>query len=204
MRVEKLTNNGQGRILVQFEGGESLRITEEELLRFDLCTGLDIAPAVVVELRQSAARSETRRRAAEMVSARPLSKRELRKRLQRKGAAEQDAGDAADWLEEIGAVDDRAYAALLVRHYSARGYGEAKLRDELLRRGVPRALWEEALAGAPPAEQTLMKLLRAKHIELPMDEKERRRLSGQLLRRGFSWQEIRAALSLLGEELPEE
>lgn len=204
MRVEKLIDKGQGRILVQLGDGESLRITEEELLRFGLYVGLDIDPSAVVELRHSAVRSETRRRAAELVSARPLSKRELQKRLRRKGAEERDAGDAADWLEELGALDDAAYAAMLVRHYSARGYGAAKLRDELLRRGVPRALWDEALAAAPPAEETLERLLRAKRVQMPMEEKERRRLSGQLLRRGFSWQEIRAALRTLGEELPEE
>lgn len=206
MRIEKLERigEGQGRILVHIEGEAPLRITEEELLRFGLYAGLDISPEAVVELQQSASRSRARQRAAGMVSARPLSKRELKKRLCQKGTAEQDAADAADWLEGIGALDDQAYAALLVRHYSARGYGEAKLRDELLRRGVPRMYWDEALEEAPPAEETLARLLASKHLAVPMDEKERRRLTGQLLRRGFSWRDIRTALSTLGEELPEE
>ena len=46
------------------EGGNLLRITESELLRFGLCIGLDIDDRTVVELQQSGARSETRVRAA--------------------------------------------------------------------------------------------------------------------------------------------
>lgn len=116
------------------EGGDLLRITESELLRFGLCIGLDIDDRTVVELQQSGARSETRVRAANMISSRPLSRRELIRKLGEKGAAESDAEAAADWLEEIGALNDADYALMLVRHYGGMGYGEAKIRDELYRR----------------------------------------------------------------------
>ena len=58
-----------------------------------------------------------------MISARPLSKKELTRRLVQKGAEADDAGAAAAYLENIGALDDAAYAAMLVRHYSAQGCG---------------------------------------------------------------------------------
>ena len=83
------------------EGGDLLRITESELLRFGLCIGLDIDDRTVVELQQSGARSETRVRAANMISSRPLSRKELSKKLKEKGAVEADAESACDWLEEI-------------------------------------------------------------------------------------------------------
>ena len=53
------------------EGGDLLRVTESELLRFGLSIGLDIDDRTVVELQQSGARSETRVRAANMISAMP-------------------------------------------------------------------------------------------------------------------------------------
>lgn len=206
MKIEKIerSKQKQERILVRLEGGAPLRITEDELLHFGLYEGLDISPEAVVELQKRAAASETRMRAANMIAARPLSRRELEKRLCDRGAAEDDAAAAADWLERIGALDDRAYAGAVVRHYSAAGYGEAKLRDELFRRGVPRELWDEALAAAPPAAETAARVIAEKTKGRTPDEKERKKLSDMLLRRGFAWRDVRTALSAVGAEIEED
>ena len=205
MRIEKIeqSKHKQGRILVYLEGGDLLRITEDELLRFDLYTGLDISPDTMVELQKCAARSETRVRAVNMISARPLAKKELQKRLRDKGAADADAEAAADWLEDIGALDDLAYARAVVRHYSGSGYGEAKLRDELRRRGVARELWDEALETAPDAQETITRVIASKTKGIAPDEKERKKLSDMLLRRGFAWRDVKAALLALGAEIEE-
>ena len=185
------------------EGGDLLRITESELLRFGLSIGLDIDDGTVVELQQSGARSETRVRAANMISARPLSRRELVKRLREKGALESDAEAAANWLEEIGALNDADYASMLVRHYGGMGYGEAKIRDELYRRGVGRELWEDALAASPDAQETIARVIAQKTKGRALDEKGRKRLSDMLLRRGFAWRDVRAALAAYGENATE-
>ena len=206
MRIEKIekSKHKQERILVYLEGGDLLRITENELLHFGLYAGLDIDGETVVKLQKAAAHSETRSRAANMISTRPLSKKELFRKLRDKGASEADAADAADWLEGIGALSDAAYAAMLVRHYSAMGYGMAKLRDELYRRGVPKELWDEALAQAPDAETVIEKVILQKTKGAALDEKGRRKLFDLLLRRGFSRQDVKNALSRLGETIEEE
>ena len=205
MKIEKIerSKHKQERDLVYLEGGDLLRITESELLRFGLSIGLDIDDGTVVELQQSGARSETRVRAANMISARPLSRRELVKRLREKGALESDAEAAADWLEEIGALNDADYASMLVRHYGGMGYGEAKIRDELYRRGVGRELWEDALAASPDAQETIARVIAQKTKGRALDEKGRKRLSDMLLRRGFAWRDVRAALAAYGENATE-
>ena len=205
MKIEKIerSKHKQERVIVYLEGGDLLRITESELLRFGLSIGLDIDDGTVVELQQSGARSETRVRAANMISARPLSRRELVKRLREKGALESDAEAAADWLEEIGALNDADYASMLVRHYGGMGYGEAKIRDELYRRGVGRELWEDALAASPDAQETIARVIAQKTKGRALDEKGRKRLSDMLLRRGFAWRDVRAALAAYGENATE-
>ena len=205
MKIEKIerSKHKQERVLVYLEGGDLLRVTESELLRFGLSIGLDIDEGTVVELRQSGARSETRVRAANMISARPLSRKELLKKLREKGALEADAEDAADWLEEIGALNDADYAAMLVRHYGGMGYGEAKIRDELYRRGVPRELWADALERSPDERETILRVIAQKTKGRALDEKGRRRLSDMLLRRGFAWRDVRAALAEIGENTTE-
>lgn len=203
MRVERIerSKHKQERVLVYLEGGDLLRITESELLHFGLYVGLDISPETVVQLCKCGARSETRVRAANMISARPLSKRELTRRLVQKGSEADDADAAAEYLENVGALDDAAYAAMLVRHYSAQGYGSARLRDELYRRGVPRELWDGALETAPDAQETLARVIAARTRGRPLNEKEYKRLSDALLRRGFSWGEVKTALRTAGAAL---
>ncbi len=206
LKIEKIkrSKHKQEQILVHLEGGDLLRITEDELLHFGLYDGLDISPETVIELQKRAATSETRARAANMIAARPLSRRELEKRLREKGAAEDDAAAAADWLEKLGALDDLAYAKAVVRHYSAAGCGEAKLRDELFRRGVPRALWDEAIAAAPPAAETIARVIASRTKGGAPGEMERKKLSALLLRRGFAWGDVKAALSALGAVIEED
>lgn len=186
------------------EGGDLLRVTESELLHFGLYVGLDISPQTVVELRAAGLTSQTRIRAANMIGARPLSKKELQKKLCEKGASEDDASDAAEWLEQIGALDDRSYAALLACHYSAMGYGAARLRDEMHRRGVPRELWDEALSSAPEASIVIDRVIAQKTKGKSLDEKEKKKLSDMLLRRGFSWGEVKSALARMGTMIEDE
>ena len=192
MKIEKIerSKHKQERVLVYLEGGDLLRITESELLRFGLCIGLDIDDRTVVELQQSGARSETRVRAANMISSRPLSRKELSKKLKEKGSVEADAESACDWLEEIGALNDAEYAAMLVH-------------DELYRRGVPRELWEDALSKSPDAQEAIARVIAQKTKGRMLDEKGRKRLSDMLLRRGFAWRDVRAAIAQISENATE-
>lgn len=197
MRIEEIkrSERKKDRILIKLDSGDLLRVTEEELLRFGLRTGMELGEEQLQALDASAKASSTKVTAANMISARPLSKKELQRRLVKKGAEEADAQAAADWLEDIGAVNDAAYAAALVRHYGGKGYGVARVKEELRHRGVPRELWEEALEELPDSSDILDALIRKKAREGLQDPREVKRVSDSLLRRGYSWGEVRSALS---------
>lgn len=199
----KPSQRKKGRFLVVLEDETILRVTEEELLRFGLRAGEVLEGETLEALRKSARTSQVKARAAGMIGRRALSKSELQRRLVRGGAEESDARAAADWLEDIGAVDDPAYAAAVVRDYGRRGYGPAKVREELRRRGVPRELWEAALAELPDSGGILDDLIRKRCRGDLSDPREIKRVSDGLMRRGFSWSQVKAALSRYAE-LPEE
>ena len=199
----KPSQRKKGRFLVVLEDETILRVTEEELLRFGLRAGEALEGETLEALRKSARTSQVKARAAGMIGRRALSKSELQRRLVRGGAEESDARAAADWLEDIGAVDDPAYAAAVVRDYGRRGYGPAKVRQELQRRGVPRELWDEALEELPDSGDILDDLIRRRCRGDLSDPRELKRVSDGLMRRGFSWSQVKAALSRYAE-LPEE
>jgi len=204
-RIERIqpSLHKKDRVLVYLTGGDLLRITPEELLRFGLRPGQELTEDVLEELRRAAARSQTRQRAAELAAGRMLSRKELSDRLVKKGADPQEAQETAQWLADLGAVDDAAYAGVIARHYAAMGYGPGRVRQELQRRGVPRDLWEDALAQLPDPEEAIDKFLAAKLWGKTPDRATLQRLSAALQRRGFQWQDIRPALARLDRDMEE-
>ena len=205
MRVERIekSKHKQERVLVFLEGGDLLRITGAELLRFGLYKGMDLTPELVVELQAAAQRSELKQTAARMASGQMLSKKEVQRRLIKKGADQQEAEETANWLESLGAVDDAGYAGVIVRHYGAMGYGAGRVRQELHRRGVPKELWDAALEQLPPPQEGIRKFLTGKLRGRGMTPEDSRRLAAALQRRGFAWQDIRPVLNEWGQEIEE-
>jgi len=136
---------------------------------------------------------ETKQRALRVLERRDVSRKELVTKLTDKGVSPEEAGEAADWLERLGVVDDARYAGIVVRHYMAKGYGKARIQNELYRHGIGKELWEEALSQYREPKETIDRLLRAKLKSAAPDRAELKKATDALLRRGFSWREISAA-----------
>lgn len=206
MRVERIeaSKHKKGRILVFLEDGACLKITEQELLDFGLRSGDELDEAALGQLKEAAGVSNTKATAADLIGKRAMSRRDLERKLREKGASEAEARYAAEWLEAIGALNDAEYAAALVRHCAQLGYGPARVREKLYEKGVPRELWEEALEELPADGGQVEDFLRSKLRERIPDEKEKRRLTNALLRRGFPWGEVKAAWRRMGEEVQED
>ena len=160
-RIEK-SKHKQERVLVFLEGGDLLRITGAELLRFGLYKGMDLPPELVVELQAAAQKSELKQTAARMASGQMLSKKEVRRRLIKKRC--RPAGGRGDGrLAGIAGRGGRCRVRrVIVRHYGAMGYGAGRVRQELHRRGVPKELWDAALEQLPPPEEAIRKFLAGK------------------------------------------
>ena len=201
MRIERIeaSKHKKGRVLVFLEDGACLKITEQELLDFGLRSGDDLNGETLERLKAAAGASSTRAAAAELTGRRAMSRRDLERKLREKGAGEAEARYAAEWMEAIGAIDDAAYAAALVRHCAGLGYGPARVREKLYEKGVPRELWEDALEELPEDGGQIDAFLQSRLRGRTPEEKEKRRLTNTLLRRGFSWGEVRAAWGRLGE-----
>ncbi|WP_300861256.1 regulatory protein RecX [uncultured Oscillibacter sp.] len=206
MRIERIeaSKHKRGRILVFLEDGACLKITEQELLDFGLRSGDQLDQEALGRLKEAAGVSNTRAAAADLIGKRAMSRRDLERKLQEKGASGAEARYAAEWLEAIGALNDAEYAAALARHYSRLGYGPARVREKLYEKGVPRELWEDALGELPEDGGQVDAFLRNKLRGRTPDEKEKRRLTNALLRRGFPWGEVKSAWRRMGEEIEQE
>lgn len=192
--IRALRQTSNERVSIELDSGEEIKATLSLAAELRLYAGKALEDAELETLRASAALSLCKTRAVELLSYRPMSARELRDKLTQKGESPEAAAAAVDWLCEKGLLDDGRYAGMVVRHYAAKGYGQIRVRQELQRRGVPRELWEEALRELPEPEDKLDAYLASK-LKDPGDRAQVQKVSAALIRRGFSWEEIRAALA---------
>ena len=205
MIIERIeaSRHKKGRVLVFLEDGACLRITEQELLDFGLRSGDELDDKTLQKLKEAAGVSNVKATAADLVGKRAMSRRDLERKLQDRGASETEARYAAEWMEAIGAINDADYAAVLARHCADLGYGPQRVREKLYEKGVPRELWDDALDTLPDSAGQIDAFLERKLRGRVPDQREKKRLCDALLRRGFSWGDIRAAWSRLGAEITE-
>lgn len=120
----------------------------------------------------------------------PRTRRQLSDKLKRRGCATEVIDRVLDRLSEVGLIDDRAYAQMLVRtRQETKGLAAAAISHELRRKGVADDLIDQALDGVDPvaekeqARELVAKRLRTMH---GLDrEVQTRRLAAFLTRKGY-------------------
>ena len=206
MRIERIqaSPHKKGRVLVFLEDGACLKITEQELLDFGLRPGDDLDARRLDQLKEAAGVSNVKAAAADLIGKRAMSRHDLERKLQEKGASQAEARYAAEWLEAIGALNDADYAAILVRHCAGLGYGPARIREKLREKGVPRELWDEALERAEDPSKAIDAFLAKKLGDTPPEDRRAwKRASDALARRGYAWSDISEGLRRYGAEWEE-
>ena len=195
MRLEHIKPLDEGRrFLLELEDGSELRCGPGELMDLGLRPGLELDGEALDRLRDACAAYAARMKAAELLSQRAMSAGELERKLRERGASPEHAEAAARRMIELGVIDEALYAEMIIRRCGARGYGRRRAEQELLRHMVPREYWEEALEALPEAGDKLDALIAAKWREDADPKEQRKKLTAFLQRRGYGWEEIRAAL----------
>ena len=191
----------KGRWLAVLEDGSILRIGENQVVDFALYAGKELSEEEAEALQGSAQRQQRKEKALELLARKPQSRRELEKKLAQWGAEEDEAQTVCDRMEQLGYLNDAEYAARVVRHYSAKGFGPGKLQDELYRRGVPRDLWQEAMDQAEDPAQSIDAFVDKKLAGKTADRQTLKKVSDALARRGYRWPDINDALRRYGAEM---
>lgn len=200
MLITAIKKTSPGRLAVVFEDESEVKSNLAVVSDLRLFTGRDMDEEEVRELKLLSSRSLAREKALEYISRRPMSKKELEKKLLDKGHDEDTAAYCIDWLTEHGFMDDGRYAAAVVRSYSNKGYGPGRVKSELMRRGVERELWDEAMEHIPEGTDKIDKFI-ASRLKDPEDRDQVRKVSAALYRRGYGWEDIRSALRRFSAEL---
>lgn len=147
-----------------------------------------------------------------LLTDRARTRLELAQALRRKGVPDEAAHTVLERFDEVGLIDDAAFAEQWVRsRHAYRGLGRRAIAMELRRKGVADEVAGEALAGvdAESEERRARELVDRKLRSLPVDTTERRgvaarRLVGMLARKGYSggmsYRVVKDALAAAGAD----
>lgn len=195
MKLNKLEATGSpDYIRLSFDDGSTMRVPVSVVGDLGLYAGLTMSDADMDALGDAAGRASAKLRAVRIVASSAISERELRRRLVSKGERQDFADEAVDWLTGLNLVDDADTAKQIVRRGIAKGYGKARLKQMLYEKGIGKEHWGEALAEVPDMEEAIDRYLSAHLRPGCSDRKEIKKITDALLRRGHSWEDIRAGL----------
>ncbi|MBI3998493.1 MAG: RecX family transcriptional regulator [Armatimonadetes bacterium] len=189
--------------IVEIEGAGSFRLDAEAVEALGVVEGGGVSGAIAERLAQIGARWQGRAVALRLLERRLRSRAELEGALRRRGLPKVIVAAVLADLARAGFIDDARFAQAWVRDRLAlRPSGRARLRAELLARGVAPEVAAEAIGTLLPSDkeedlalaQARLRMRRLGHLPSTVT---RRRLVGWLQRRGFGAAVIARALRRL-------
>ncbi len=172
-------------------------------------SGSEVTPEQLEELLTESARRKMMNKALDLLSMRDYSRRELSDKLVTKawekkeqkdmdlGSLKQQASDICDRLEELGLLNEERFARSYVDELIRRKHlSKSGLKTALIQKGVQRDIIETVLeeVDVDPVEQ-IRELLATKFKNRDFsDEKQKTRTVNALLRLGYRYNEIHAAM----------
>ncbi len=181
---------------MRFEDGSTMRLYRQTVQDFGLYSGKELDEEEMAALKKAAGEMSAKMRAVRIVSASSVSKRDLEHRLIQKGEDPGQAKQAVAWMSDLNLLDDEKTAEQIVDRCIRKGYGLSRAKQALYEKRIPKEFWEDALAEYPDQTDRIVEFLRSRLSE-DADERDVRRATDALLRRGHSYQEIRKAMQKL-------
>lgn len=150
------------------------------------------------EMIKKSDRYRAKEKALYLLTYRDHSKKELCEKIN-KTLPKDSAKAAADYMEEIGLLDDeryaKNYAESLLNH---KGFGKRRIFHELEAKGVDRDTIEQIISELCfSPEEKITEIIEKKYPQAIDDEKVYNRAVNALIRYGYQYSEINAAFQKL-------
>ncbi len=192
MIVTGLTEFGKDKRKVYLDGQFAFVLYKGELSGCHIEEGRELSDEMYEKIMEEILWKRIRQRSLYLLKSMDRTEYQLRQKLKENGYPEELTDRVVDWLKELHYLDDVRYA----EHY-IRFHGEQKGRNllqlELAQKGIDREVICTVLerGEGPDEEQAIRYWIQKKGIHPEKaTPKEKNRLYGFLLRKGFSSSEI--------------
>ena len=173
-----------------------MKLYRQTVEDFGLYAGKELTVEEFGHLQTAAGEMSAKMRAVRIISASSVSKKDLEQRLVHKGEAPEQAKKAVQWLTDMDVLDDEKTAQQVVSQCVRKGYGINRAKQALYEKRIPREYWASALEDYPDQTEAIVAFLKSR-LGGQWDDKDVRKATDALIRRGHSYGEIRRGLEIL-------
>lgn len=196
MEITKIQALTKQKYRIFLDGESAFAVYKGELSRYHLEEGAVLPPEVYEELVNRVLKKRATLRAMHILERTDKTEVQLRRKLEESEYPKEAVESAIAYVTSYGYLDDRRYAEHYIE-WKKQGKGKARLKMELVQKGIPREIIEEVLESTDFGETREMIrqiILKKRKTDIPMNEKEKQRLYGFLMRKGFSSSDILAVM----------
>ena len=188
MIITQMDSFGKDKLLITLDEEISFCLYQKEAHHLQLEPGAELTDTLYQEIRKEILIPRARKRTMYLLEKMDRTEAQLREKLRQGRYPEDIIENAIAYVKGFHYVDDLRYAESYVRCYS-QSKSRRRLYQELVGKGVPRDLIEQALEEEYETEDESAKIVRwleKKHYSAEeADPKQRQRMYQFLLRKGF-------------------
>lgn len=139
------------------------------------------------------------RKGSDLLSHSSSSRKRLVYRLRNKGVDRESAENAAQYLQEVGAINEPLDVERQLDLCLRKLWGKKRIYQELLSKGYEKEHILNALENITKEQmiENCVLLLRKKHKSIPDESDVRKKIAGSLVRYGYSFDEIKCAFEIV-------
>ncbi len=196
MEITKIQALTKQKYRIFLDGESAFAVYKGELSRYHLEEGAVLPPEVYEELVNRVLKKRATLRAMHILERTDKTEAQLRRKLEESEYPKEAVESAIAYVTSYGYLDDRRYAEHYIE-WKKQGKGKARLKMELVQKGISREIIEEVLESTDFGETREMIrqiILKKRKTDIPMNEKEKQKLYGFLMRKGFSSSDILAVM----------
>ena len=157
----------------------------------------------MIKEKKELTKAQAKEKALRLLEFRSHSEKELRDKLLRAGAKEEDLPEIFEFLREYSLVNDSEYAKKIARDLqNLNKYGHRRIRDELKHRGIFGEDLENAMAELSDEEGEQLIPLVERKLSGNFEKKNIERAIRYFASRGYGFDDIQSAIEKIrGEAL---
>lgn len=200
MKVTQIEAVSASRVKVYLEEEFAFALYKGELRSFRIREGEEIEAGSYREIMEELLPRRAKLRAMNLLKGRAYTVKQLRDKLKTGGYPEKVIEEALEYVGSFRYTDDLRYAVDFIRSHEG-SRSRRRIEQDLLGRGIDRAVMEQAWSawedegGSQDEEGMVSVLLEKKGFDREgADQKERQRMYGFLVRKGFSPELARRAV----------
>ena len=136
----------------------------------------------------------------DFLARREYSSKEIYQKMSRRVEYREMLEDSIDQLVKEGLISDERYAESYFQSRKNRGFGPLRIKNELKQKGVNESLFNEIQEGTDWSVLAMNVLQKKVRGKFPEEQKDVLKLKNFLNYRGFNFQDIDKAFSMLERE----